>query len=79
MEHPLINLRAARVNANLTQKKAAMMLNISEATLQNYESGKTFPQMDMVEKISVVYNFPKDYICFGKRRFIMKSDATTCI
>lgn len=67
MNYPLISLKAARINANLTQEEAAKMLCISKATLQNYESGETSPTMELVEKISKIYNFPKDYIFFGKR------------
>lgn len=65
MQYPKIQLKAARVNANLSQDEAAEMLNISKATLQNYESGKTIPQWDMVKRIGEVYNFPTDFIFFG--------------
>ncbi len=50
MNFPKIQIQAARVNANLTQKEAAKKLNISQATLQNYESGK------------IVSQYPTDYI-----------------
>lgn len=65
MKYPSITLKAARVNAALTQKEAAKKLGINQATLQNYENGITYPTMDMVERISQLYNFPKDYIFFG--------------
>lgn len=65
MDFPKIQLKAARVNANLTQEEAAIKLNISKATLQNYETGKSMPQWDMVKKIGEVYHFPTDYIYFG--------------
>ena len=67
MIYPSISLKAARVNAEFTQKEASEKLGISQATLQNYENGITFPTMDMVEKISKLYDFPKDYIFFGHR------------
>ena len=38
-----LSLKAARVNVNLTQEKAAEMLGISEKTLYSYENGHTFP------------------------------------
>lgn len=65
MKYPQISLKAARVNANLTQEEAAKKIGINKATLQNYETGTTFPTMNTVEKIALVYNFPKDYIFFG--------------
>jgi DNA-binding XRE family transcriptional regulator len=63
--YPKIQLKAARVNANLSQEEAAEKLNISKATLQNYEAGKTIPQWDMVKKIGELYKFPTDFIFFG--------------
>lgn len=67
MDYPSISLKAARVNAELTQKEAAQKLGINQATLQNYEKGTTFPTMNMVDKISELYQFPKDYIFFGNK------------
>ena len=67
MKYPSISLKAARVNAELTQKEAAQKLGINQATLQNYEKGITFPTMNMVDKISELYDFPKDYIFFGSK------------
>ena len=66
MAIPKISLRAARVNANLSQKTAANQLGISGATRQNYESGKTVPDWDMVKEIEAVYRFPADYILFAR-------------
>lgn len=66
MEYPKITLKAARVNAGLSQKEAAEMLNISKETLSNYEKGAYSPSWDMVHKIGEVYKFPVDFIFFGK-------------
>jgi len=62
---PRISLKAARVNADLSQKEAAKRLGISKATLQNYEAGNTVPDILMSRKIESVYGFPMDYIFFG--------------
>lgn len=61
-----ILLRAARVNANISQKEAADKLGINVKTLQNYENGKSIPQWDMVLRIEELYKTNKDYIIFGK-------------
>ena len=63
---PMISLKAARVNANLTQEEAAKMLGVSKTTLQNYEAGETIPDILMTRKISDVYGFPSDFIFFAK-------------
>lgn len=66
MEYPKITLKAARVNAGLSQKEAADMLNISKETLSNYEKGTYSPSWDMVHRIGELYRFPVDFIFFGK-------------
>ena len=63
--YPKISLKAARINAELSQSDAARLLNISRSTLMNYESGKTVPDWDIVQRIGEVYHFPVDHIFFG--------------
>ncbi|MBO7669701.1 MAG: helix-turn-helix transcriptional regulator [Oscillospiraceae bacterium] len=66
MEQIRISLKAARINANLTQSEASKRLGINPATLMNYEKGKTVPDWDMVKKLEVVYHMPADFISFGR-------------
>jgi transcriptional regulator with XRE-family HTH domain len=66
MEFPKISLKAARVNANLSQRDAAAALGVNVSTLQNYETGKTVPDWAMVKKIEDAYRFPADFIIFVK-------------
>ena len=67
MNYPRISLKAARVNANLTQREAAEKLKISRSTLKNYEDGRTSPTMETVREMESLYNFPQDYIFFGNK------------
>lgn len=64
--YPKISLRAARVNANLSQAEAARQIGVCKATLQKYENGVTVPDWDTVETISRVYNFPINFISFTR-------------
>ena len=50
-----ISLRAARVNAALTQKEAADRLLIGTSTLQGYECGKRQPRMDILRRMESLY------------------------
>lgn len=59
-----ISLKAARVNAGLSQKEAANKLGISNKTLCSWENGKTFPDQPMIEKICVLYVVTYDMIDF---------------
>lgn len=59
-----ITMKAARVNANLTQLEAAQALGISKNTLSAYESMKTIPQIDMAQKMASLYGLSVDQIIF---------------
>lgn len=59
-----ITLKAARVNAGYTQKKAAELLGISCMTLWSWEKGKTFPSMPMIEKICGLYGVSYNQVKF---------------
>lgn len=59
-----ITLKAARVNAGLTQKEAAKRLGISKATLASYENYKTKPDIEMAQKIAALYNMTVNDIIF---------------
>jgi len=64
---PKISLAAARVNAGLLQEVAAVKLGITPETLRSWETGKTVPGYDKVMAICDLYQYPADYIFFGKR------------
>ena len=59
-----ISLKAARVNAGLSQKAAAKRLEISNSTLCSWENGNTFPDQPMIEKICELYGLTYDMIDF---------------
>lgn len=63
---PRISMKAARVNANLSQDEAAKSLGISKSTLQKYEAGTTIPDILMARKMEEVYAFPIDFIFLGQ-------------
>lgn len=59
-----ITLKAARVNAGLTQKEAAKRLKISKGTLASYEMYRTIPGIDTAKKIADLYGRAVDDIIF---------------
>jgi len=60
----LISLKAARVNAGLTQKEAAEALKIDRGTLIKYEAYKSMPNVEMARRIAELYALPSDNIKF---------------
>ena len=59
-----ITLKAARVNANLTQTEAAKQLGISKGTLANYEMYRTKPSIELAQRIASLYGMTVDGIIF---------------
>ena len=57
-------LKSCRVNKRLTLKEAADRLGISEFTLGNYESGKTFPTVPIIARIERLYGISYNEIIF---------------
>ena len=64
-----VTLKAARVNAGLTQEEAAKKLDISKSTVQKWEAGKSFPDAKSIEKIERVYGFSYDQIIFLPKNY----------
>lgn len=59
-----ITLKAARINANLTQAQAAEMINVDEDTLRSWEQRKTYPNVPQIKKIEEAYGVSYNDIIF---------------
>ncbi len=66
-EFPRISAKAARVNAGMTLEQAAEKIGVNRCTLIKYEKGETVPDWDVAEKMSDVYQFPAQFIFFGRK------------
>lgn len=56
-----ISLKAARVNAELSQAEAAKALGVSVPTLIGWESKKRIPRADHVDRMAQLYGIPAEY------------------
>ena len=59
-----ISLKAARVNAGLSQKEAAKLLKVSNKTLHSWEKGETSPAAKYVDAICALYGMSYNDINF---------------
>lgn len=59
-----ITLKAARVNAGLTQKEVAERLKVSNKTVWAWEVGKTMPNVNKIDAICNLYGMSYDDIIF---------------
>lgn len=67
MTIPKISLEAARTNAGYTLKEASKLIGVSVATLHSWEKDSSSVKISSVHKIEEVYQYPSEYIFFGKR------------
>jgi len=59
-----LHLKAARVNAGLTQEAVAQELDISKATVRSYEKYRTKPSIETSKKLAALYGMTVDDIIF---------------
>lgn len=57
-----ISLKAARVNANLSQEQLAKILGVSKTTVNKWENAKTSISASHFQKLSSLSGVPQDYI-----------------
>ena len=57
-----VSLKAARVNAGLSQKAAAKTIGVSNKTLCNWENGISYPSAEKIMIICKAYNISYDNI-----------------
>ena len=57
-----ISLKAARVNANLTQEEVAKLLRKNKQTIVNWENGKTVIDVGNFTALCQLYKIDKDCI-----------------
>lgn len=72
-----ITLRAARVNAGLTQQEAGKRIGVDRGTIIRWERGDTRPKADQLEALCALYQIPIE--CIAVRSWGGKSlgaDAT---
>lgn len=62
-----IQLKAARVNANLTQEDVAKALKISKNSIVNYEAYTSTPSVKLAEKFATLYNMKVDDIKWSSK------------
>lgn len=64
MNNLKISLKAARVNAGLSQKTAAIAIGVDPLTVSNWENGKTEPTITQAIKACELYNISIDNVKF---------------
>lgn len=62
MEDRKITLKAARINAGLSQSEAAEKMGVNVMTVSNWETGKTIPDVGDFKRLCELYRWPENGI-----------------
>lgn len=68
-------LKERRSQLDLTQQEVAKKLYISRQTISNWENGKSYPDLDMLIKISDVYQVSIDSLLKGDQKLKKSLDT----
>ena len=55
-------IKNARIKVNFTQEQVAEALGVSRQTISNWETGKTYPDIISVVKMSDLYDISLDHL-----------------
>ena len=69
-----ISLRAARVNAGLTQDEVAKALNKSKSTIVSYEKGRTSPDITTGQALARLYKVSIENLNFFDQDCTLSTD-----
>lgn len=54
-------LKNARLYKGMSQRSLGLALGLSDKTISSYESGRSFPSLEILERISEILNKPIEY------------------
>lgn len=55
-------LKKLRQEKNLTQEELAKQIKSSRSNIANYENGKNLPSVEVLDKLSEIFNVSTDYL-----------------
>lgn len=62
-----VNIRKFRKKAGMSQNDLAEQLNVTRQTVSSWENGKTYPDLDMVVKLSEVLGTDPNHLLYPER------------
>ncbi|WP_207871691.1 hypothetical protein DOK78_000086 [Enterococcus sp. DIV2402] len=70
-------IKSKRKELNMTQEILAEKLNVSRTTVSSWETGRTYPDLDMVVKLSEEFKVSLDYLLLGDEVIVNKISKDT--
>lgn len=64
-------LRKARVEKKLSQKGLGLALGLSDKTISSYESGRSYPNLEMLQKFVEILDKPVEYFLLNDEESLL--------
>lgn len=72
-----VKLKELRNAFCMTQDEVAEVLGMSRTSFSKYENGATFPPLNVMRKLSKIYNVPIEYLIHDNDTFLVLNDSKT--
>ena len=70
-----VKLRELRHAFCMTQEEVAEVLGMSRTSFSKYENGASLPPLNVMRKLSKIYNVPIEYLIHDNDRFVVLNDG----
>lgn len=69
-------LRKARLEKKLSQKGLGLALGLSDKTISSYESGRSYPNLEMLQKFVEILSKPVEYFVLNEEEELLTNYYT---
>ncbi len=67
-------LKNARNQKNISQRGLGLALGLSDKTISSYESSRSYPNLDLLIKISEILDKPIEYFISSSKEVLVKEE-----
>lgn len=72
-------LKSARVEKNISQRGLGLALGLSDKTISSYESARSFPNLELLPKLSEILDKPVEYFVSNSKEILLSEKLETII
>ncbi len=72
-------LKVARLEKNISQRGLGLALGLSDKTISSYESSRSYPNLELLQKISEILDKPIQYFVSDGKEIILNEKLESII
>jgi transcriptional regulator with XRE-family HTH domain len=67
-------VKNARINKGMSQRTLGLALGLSDKTISSYESGRSYPSLEILEKMADILDKPIEYFISSSKEIQINQD-----